>query len=230
MVKIDLMVDGGKASAGPQVGQVLGPLKINIANVLAKVNEKTKAFAGMKVPVTLDVDEKTKDFTIEVGTPPTSELIKKEINLQKGSGLPDKEKKANLAVEQVIKIAQMKKDSMYSPNLKSAVKSVAGTCNSMGLLVEGKTGSEFCQEVDEGKYNSEIEAGKTNVPPEKTSKLKKQLEEVKASLAKELEKIKKAEAAEEKPKEAVAEEAKEGEAPAEDEKPKEEASAEEKKE
>ena len=135
---IDLMVDGGKAAAGATMGQSLGPLGVNIQNVLKLINEKTVDFKGMQVPVKVIVDTQTKEVEITVGTPFTSELIKKELGIEKGSGVPHKIKVGNLAIEQVIKIAKMKKDSMLANNLKSAVKNVVGTCAQMGVLVEGK--------------------------------------------------------------------------------------------
>lgn len=174
--KIDMMVEGGKAVAGPAVGQKLGPLKINIGDVLAKINEKTKDFKGMKVPVKLIVDTDTKEFEIEVGTPPVSELLKTELGIEKGSGIPDKHKAGNAAIEQVIKVAKMKKDAMYAGSLKAAVKNVIGSCNSAGILVEGKPAKEVISDVNEGRYDKEINEGKTEADPEKLKKLKADLE------------------------------------------------------
>ena len=105
--KVDVMIEGGKASAGPAMGQAFGPLGVNIQDILAKINEKTADFKGMKVPVTVIVDTGDKSFELEIGTPPVSELIKKELNLQKGSGLQKMKKSANMAIEQIIKIARM---------------------------------------------------------------------------------------------------------------------------
>ena len=73
--KLDVLVDGGKATPGAPLGPALGPLGVNIVEIIKAINEKTKAFEGMKVPVTLVVDPKTKAYTITVGTPPTSALI-----------------------------------------------------------------------------------------------------------------------------------------------------------
>lgn len=221
--KIELMVEGGKAVANATVGQTLGPLKINIADVLSKINEKTASFKGMKVPVKVIVDTTTKDIDIEVGSPPVTELVKKELKIEKGAGEPDKNKIANIAIEQVIKIAKMKQDSMFANSLKAAVKSVIGSCGSIGILIEGKTAVEINPEIDAGKYDNEISSEKTDVSPEKAKQLKAQLTEVQERLKKELEKLA-AEAEEEKV--TVAEEAPtEGEG-----KPAEEAPAEEAKE
>src|SRR3989344_513529 len=108
---VDIIVEGGKASAGATIGKAFGPLGVNIQEILIKINEKTKDFKGIKVPVKIIVDTKSKEFEIETGSPAVSELIKNEIALQKGSGLQKKTKVGNLAIEQIIRIAKMKRDS-----------------------------------------------------------------------------------------------------------------------
>ena len=211
------MVEGGKASAGPQMGQSFGPLGVNIQEILSEINKKTADFKGMKVPVKVTVETSNKSFTIEVGTPPTSELIKKEVGVDKGSGEPNKNKIGNLAIEQVIKIAKMKQDSMIINNLKGAVKSVIGTCGSLGVLVENKIPNEINVEVDNGVYDKEINEGKTEPSSDKLSMLKAFLsgkkKEYEAELAakkaeEEEKKEEKAEGGEEKKEEAPKEELK----------------------
>lgn len=205
---IEMMIEGGKATAVPAISQKLGPLKINIQQVLQDVNKKTASLEGMQVPVKLAVDTKTKEYKIEIGTPPTTELIKKELGLQKGSGTPDKQKIANISIEQCIKISKMKMDSMFTDNLKSALKSVTGSCNSLGILIEGKTSDQIKKEIDSGMYNNEIESEKTECSEEKKKILQAQLKEVQERITKELEKLKAAEAApKEEKKEEVAVEA-----------------------
>ena len=211
--KLDIMVEGGKAVASPAVAQKLGPLKINLGELLNNINEKTKDFKGMQVPVKLTVDTETKQVDIEVGTPPTTELIKKELNIEKGSGEPNKNKIANMSIEQVIKIAKMKQDSFFTKKPVSAVKCVIGSANSLGILVEGKTGDDLIPRINGGKFKEEIEQGKTETPPEKKSILEQQLKQKQIELEKELAKLE-AEKEEEKPTEEVPEEeaeAKEGE-------------------
>jgi len=207
---IQLMVEGGKATPNAAVAQKLGPMGINIGEVMNQVNEKTADFKGMQVPVKIKINTKAKKVEdIEVGTPPTTQLIKKELGLEKGSGQPDKEKVANISVEQCIKIAKMKMEGMYTFDLKKAVKSVAGSCNSLGVLVEGKKSSEFVKAVESGKYDAEIKEGRVEVPEGKKEVLEKQLEVVQKKLVKEAEKLKAAK--EEKKEEAKEGEAKEGE-------------------
>ena len=150
---IEALVDGGKATAGPPLGPALGPLGVNIMEVVKAINEKTKAFQGMKVPVKVVVDPNTKSFEISVGTPPTSALIKKELGLEKGSGDARKTKVGNLTMEQVKKIADMKKDSLLGKDMKSRAKEIIGTCQSMGVTVEGKNPKDILKEIDEGKYD-----------------------------------------------------------------------------
>jgi len=172
---IEIMVDGGKAKADASMAQKLGPMKINMQDVLKTINEKTDSFKGMRVPVKVVVDPNTKEFEISVGTPPISELIKKELNIQKGSSFPNKDKVANFGIEQVIKIAKMKESSILHNSLKSVVKTVIGSCNSLGILVESKESKEINQDINEGKYDKEINATKTEISNEKKEELKEEL-------------------------------------------------------
>lgn len=194
---VDLMVEGGKATAGPQMGQSLAPLGVNIQDILKRINEKTSAFKGMKVPVKVIVDTSTKKSEIEVGSPPISELIKGESSIDKGSGEPNKKKIANLSIEQVIKLAKMKQDSMLVNNLKSAVKSVIGSCNSAGIIVEGKNAKEINEDIENGLFDKEIKEGITEVSADKKARLASQLKEVQQRIEKELAKEKAEKEAEE---------------------------------
>lgn len=150
--KVEVLVDGGKATPGNPLGPVLGPLGVNVIQVVAAINEKTRSFAGMKVPVKIVV-EKDKSFTVEVGSPPTTALIMKELGLEKGSGKPKTEKVGDLSLEQARKIARMKQESVLGRDLKRAVKEVVGSCVSMGVTVEGKDPREVQKEIDAGKHD-----------------------------------------------------------------------------
>ena len=187
---VDLMVEGGKATAGAQIGQSLAPLGVNIQDILKKINEKTSPFKGMKVPVKVIVDIASKKSEIEVGSPPISELIKGESLIEKGSGEPNKKKIAKLSIEQVIKLAKMKQDSMLVNNLKSAVKSVIGSCNSAGIIIEGKNAKEINEDIENGIYDDQIKEGITETPAGKKAKLTAQLKEVQQRIEKELAKEK----------------------------------------
>jgi large subunit ribosomal protein L11 len=150
--KVEVLVDGGKATPGQPLGPVLGPLGVNVIQVVAAINEKTKAFSGMKVPVKIVV-EKDRSFTVEVGSPPTSALIMKELGIEKGSGKPKTEKVGDLSLEQAKKIALMKQEACLGRNLKKAAKEIVGACVSMGVTVEGKDPREVQKEIDEGKHD-----------------------------------------------------------------------------
>jgi len=153
---IKALVEGGKATAGPPLGPALGPKGVNIMQVINAINEKTKQFQGMKVPVTVIIDPRTKDFEIEVGTPPAASLILREVHAEKGSGVPSKTKVGNLTVDQAVKVAKMKFDSILGRDLKHKTKEVIGTCTSMGVTVEGKKPKEVLKEIDEGKFDSKF--------------------------------------------------------------------------
>lgn len=171
--QIKALVEGGKATAAPPLGPALGPLGLNIGQVIAKINEKTKQFAGMQVPITVKVG-KEKTFDVEVGTPPVSALVKKELKLEKASGNPKAEKVANMLIEQAIKIAKMKEASLITNDLKGGVKTVVGSCVSMGVLVEGKDAKEALKLIDQGIFDEKIKAGKTELTAEELAALEQQ--------------------------------------------------------
>jgi len=181
---IEALVEGGKASAAPPLGPALGPLGVPIQQVIGEINRKTEAFKGMQVPIKVTVDTSTKAFEISVGTPPASALLKKEAGLEKGSGKPKTELVADLAIEQIIKVAKMKEDDLLGKTPKARVKEIVGTCVSMGIMVEGKRGTEAMTEVDAGKYDAEIAAGKTELTDEEKRKLEAERKALQEELAK----------------------------------------------
>ncbi len=183
---VEAMVAGGKASAAPPLGPALGPLGVNIGQVIAEINRKTESFAGMQVPIKVVVDKDSKEFSISVGTPPASALIKKEAGIEKGAGNPKLDKVADLAIEQIIKVSKMKEDDLLGKDNFARVREVIGTCDSMGVLVEGKQARVVINEINQGKYKTEIEAGKTEL----TAEEKKALEEERKRLQEEMEKRK----------------------------------------
>src|SRR3989304_1642268 len=149
---VELLVSGGQANAGPPLGPALGPLGVNIMAVVTKINELTRDYAGMKVPVKVAVDVESKSFEVTVGTPTASALIVSELKIEKGSGTPNTAKVGNLTMEQVVRIAKIKRPELLAQTLKSAAKEMLGTCVSMGVTVEGKDPREVQKEIDEGKY------------------------------------------------------------------------------
>ncbi len=214
-MKIKLLVEGGNMKPGPAIAQKIGPLGINMGKIIQDVNSATQNFKGLKVPVEVDVDTKTKDFEITVGSPPVSELIKKELGIDKASGEQKKESAGNLAIEQAIKVAKTKHSHMLDRDLKSAVKSVVGSCVSLGVLVESKEAKDVEKEIDEGKYDKEISGEKTEVGKEKKKKLEKEFKEIqkkqKELIKKEEEEKEEEEAKKEEGEEEGEEEAVEGE-------------------
>jgi large subunit ribosomal protein L11 len=151
--KVEVLVDGGAASAGPPLGPALGPLGVNVMKVVQAINEKTRDFAGMRVPVVVDVDPKSRDFTVTVGTPPTSALLVKELGVEKGSGDMKNNKIGTLTTQQIIKVARMKTDALNGATLQARAKEVAGTCVSMGILIEGLDPREWQKKVSAGEYD-----------------------------------------------------------------------------
>lgn len=180
MPVIKLIVEGGAMKPGPAVAQQLGPLGINLGKVISDVNTATAGFKGVKVPVEINADAKTKNFTIKVFSPPVAELIKKELGLEKGSGTPHETKVGNLAIEQVIAIAQTKLSNMLAKDLKAGVKLVVGSCVSLGVLIEDKSAKEIEKDIEAGMYDKEIKSAKTEVSADKKSRLAKAFASVKA--------------------------------------------------
>ena len=208
---VNALVDGGKATPAPPLGPSLAVFKVNIGKVIQDINEKTKDYEGMKVPVKIIIDDVTKEYKIEIGTPPTSSLIRKELGLkkiapekkeeevtegeageekkgekekkpekkeeepkkevkgkevkegeEKAEEIPEKEEPkerimvGNLTIDQCVKIAKMKRDSLLAKDMKKAVKEIVASCVSMPITVEGKNPKEVLKEIDEGKYDSKI--------------------------------------------------------------------------
>jgi large subunit ribosomal protein L11 len=151
---VELIVAGGQATAGPPLGPALGPLGMNIMAVVTKINELTKDYAGMKVPVKISVNTEDKSFDVTVGIPTSSALLVSELKIEKGSGTPNSAKVGDVKMEQIIRIAKIKRPELLAKTLKGAAKEVMGTCISMGVTVEGKDPRDVQKEVDEGKFDT----------------------------------------------------------------------------
>ena len=153
---ISSLVTGGEASAGPPLGPALGPIGVNILEIINAINEQTKEFQGMKIPVSVSVDSDTKKWEIEVGIPSASALLLKEAGIQKGSGTSGTEWVGDVSADMIAKIAKVKLETSYASSLKSVAKQIVGTCVSLGIKVEGKTPKEFTAEINEGKWDSKF--------------------------------------------------------------------------
>ncbi|MFQ5552406.1 MAG: 50S ribosomal protein L11 [Thermoplasmata archaeon] len=153
METVDVLVEGGKATAGPPLGPALGPLGLNILQVVEAVNERTASFDGMKVPVKILVSPTEGTFELVVGTPTTSALLLKEGGLEKGSGNPRTDKVGNLTLAQVVRVAQMKADGTLGADLKAKTLEILGSCVSLGVTVEGKEPHDVQAEVKGGLHD-----------------------------------------------------------------------------
>ena len=137
-VEVSILVEGGKAAAGATLGSALGPLGVNVGQVVQKINEETKQFLGMRVPVVIRVDPNTKAFTLAVGRPPVAALLLKEAGKDKGSGKPKSEVAGDVSMEAVQRIAEAKGEDLYGRSLDEKLNQVIGTCVSLGLTVGGE--------------------------------------------------------------------------------------------
>jgi large subunit ribosomal protein L11 len=159
---IELLVEGGKAAPGPSTAPKLSALKLNVGEIFAKINQLTKQFEGMDVPVKIIVDKQTRKYEIEVGLPPTSSLLKKEAGIDVAKiTKEDKEKGkrwvGNISFEKVLKVTKLKEKELEGKDLKAKVKQVLGTCLSLHLLVDNKDPRDVIKEVDKGIYDSYFE-------------------------------------------------------------------------
>lgn len=132
---IKLQIEAGKASPAPPVGPALGSSGINIMEFVKAFNDQTASQAGMIIPVVISV-YKDKSFTFETKVSPVSDLIKKELKIDKGSGKPNTEKVAKLSKDSLKKIAETKMKDLNAASVETAMSMVAGTARSMGIEVE----------------------------------------------------------------------------------------------
>lgn len=149
-VTINGLIEGGKATGGAPFGPALGPLGVNVQKIIEEINQKTGAFEGIKVPVKVIVDGATKTYKIEVGSPPTSALILKELGIQKGAKGKE-EVVGNITLDQVKKVAKAKELSVYGNSMADKVKQVIGTCKSMNITVEGIDAKDYLKKVAAGE-------------------------------------------------------------------------------
>ena len=136
--EVSVLVEGGKASAGAPLGPALGPLGVNVVQVVQQINELTKGFAGMRVPVVVRVDPATRSFTLVVGKPSVAALLLKEAGKEKGSGKSKTETVGDVGLDAVRRIAEAKGDELHGRTLEERVNQVIGTCVSMGITVGGE--------------------------------------------------------------------------------------------
>ena len=132
---IKLQIAAGKATPAPPVGPALGQHGVNIMAFTKEFNERTKNDAGLIIPVVITVyADRSSSFITK--TPPAAVLIKKALNIESGSGVPNKTKVGKLTKDQVRKIAETKMPDLNAANIESAMSMIAGTARSMGVEVE----------------------------------------------------------------------------------------------
>ena len=178
-MNIKILTEGGNLAPNPGLSQKLGPIGLNINQVIKKINEATSDFKGLKVPIELEVNSSTKEFEVKVFSPPVSGLLKKELGIEKGSGAQKKIYASNASIEQIISVAKTKFSNMLAKDLKSAVKTIIGSCVSLGVLVENKSPKEIEKDIEKGKYDKEINEEKTETSEEKRNKLDEFFSEIK---------------------------------------------------
>jgi large subunit ribosomal protein L11 len=133
---IKLQIPAGKANPAPPVGPALGQHGVNIMAFCKEFNDKTAGDMGLIIPVEIKVFE-DRSFTFITKTPPAAVLLKKALNIEKGSGEPNKVKVATIPRDKVREIAQQKLEDLNAVDLEAAVKIIEGTARSMGIVVEG---------------------------------------------------------------------------------------------
>ncbi|NLL31408.1 MAG: 50S ribosomal protein L11 [Clostridiales bacterium] len=132
---IKLQLPAGKATPAPPVGPALGQHGVNIMGFCKEYNAKTANQAGLTIPVVITVYQ-DRSFSFILKTPPAAVLIKKELGIEAGSGVPNKDKVGKLTKDQVRKIAEMKMPDLNAASIESAISMVVGTAKSMGVTVE----------------------------------------------------------------------------------------------
>ena len=132
---IKLQVPAGQANPSPPVGPALGQHGVSIMEFCKAFNTKTQDKQGYIIPVVITVYF-DKSFSFVTKTPPAAELIKKMIGIEKGSGMPNKDKVGKITKEKIKEIAEMKMSDLNTADVENAMKIIEGTARSMGVVVE----------------------------------------------------------------------------------------------
>ena len=132
---VKLQIPAGKATPAPPVGPALGQAQVNIMGFCKEFNARTADQAGLIIPVVISVYE-DRSFTFITKTPPAAVLLKKAAKIEKGSGEPNKTKVATVSSDQVKEIAELKMADLNAADVEAAMRMVAGTARSMGIIVE----------------------------------------------------------------------------------------------
>ena len=149
---IEALVPGGQADPGPPLGPELGPTPVDVQAVVNEINERTEAFDGTEVPVTIEYEDDG-SFSIDVGVPPTAALIKDELDFETGSGEPQEDFVADISAEQLKTIAEQKLPDLLAYDVRSASKEVAGACVSLGVTIEGEDPRTYSERLEDGEFD-----------------------------------------------------------------------------
>jgi large subunit ribosomal protein L11 len=152
----NFIVNGGRASGGPPIGPAIGPMGVNIMQIVNEINSKTAEYDGLPVPVEVVIETDTKQFQVNVGMLTTFALISQATGIDKGSGEPNREFAANLTFDQLVNIAKKKSNGIYAASLKAAVREVLGTCQSAGVTVDGMHAKQVQEAIASGEYNDKF--------------------------------------------------------------------------
>ncbi len=150
------IVEGGRATPGPPIGPALSPYKVNVVEVVDAINKATKDYEGLPVPVEVIIDVDTRKFEVKVGIPTTTALLMKFAGAREPTGDPAHKKIGDVSMEDIVRIAIMKKNQLTAKSLKAAVKTILGTARSIGVTVDGKDPKEVTRLVDSGAYDDLI--------------------------------------------------------------------------
>ena len=154
--KFNFIVPGGGATGGPPIGPALGPMGVNIMQIVAEINKQTGDYNGTPVPVDVLIDTDTKEFKVKVGMLSTFALLTQAAGITKGSGTPHSAKVGDIPFDQLVTVAKKKKAGLYAASLKSATREVLGTCVSMGVTVDGKPAKEVEELIKSGTYDAQL--------------------------------------------------------------------------
>ena len=152
----NFIVNGGKASGGPPIGPALGPLGVNIMQIVNEINAKTAEYDGLPIPVDVVIDTDTRAFEVKVGMLTTFALISQATGIEKGSSNPNTDFVGDLSFEQLINVTNKKRQGIYAATLKTAVREVLGACQSAGVTVDGKFAKIVQDEIAAGEYDAQL--------------------------------------------------------------------------
>ncbi len=154
--KFNFIVPGGGATGGPPIGPALGPMGVNIMQIVAEINKQTGDYKGTPVPVDVLIDTDSKEFKVKVGMLSTFALLTQAAGITKGSGTPHSAKVGDLTFDQLVTVAKKKKAGLYAASIKSATREVLGTCVSMGLTIDGKPAKDVEAAIKSGEYDAQL--------------------------------------------------------------------------